>query len=195
MPCVSIHLAVAKKYLENHPEENTTDFVMGSIAADFSEDEISVKDYITLTSDDKNARHFGLTNQANNIIDYMKKKVDLGLFLKNNEINNSFMRAYFLHLLCDYYFFGDYIYDDKLSKYPLKDAVMMGYNDYSLITPILIEKYNLDVPEVARKYTDLKGTGEISFLKVDLVDKFISDMASLDLEEEKEKYINTNTIK
>lgn len=195
MPCVSIHLAVAKKYLENHPEENTTDFVMGSIAADFSEDEISVKDYITLTSDDKNARHFGLTNQANNIIDYMKKKVDLGLFLKNNEINNSFMRAYFLHLLCDYYFFGDYIYDDKLSKYPLKDAVMMGYNDYSLITPILIKKYNLDVPEVARKYTDLKGTGEISFLKVDLVDKFISDMASLDLEEEKEKYINTNTIK
>ena len=195
MPCVSIHLAVAKKYLENHPEENTTDFVMGSIAADFSEDEISVKDYITLTSDDKNARHFGLTNQANNIIDYMKKKVDLGLFLKNNEINNSFMRAYFLHLLCDYYFFGDYIYDDKLNKYPLKDAVMMGYNDYSLITPILIKKYNLDVPEVARKYTDLKGTGEISFLKVDLVDKFISDMASLDLEEEKEKYINTNTIK
>ena len=195
MPCISVHLAVAKKYLENHPEENSSEFIKGSMAADFTEDEISIKDYLNLTSNDKNARHFGQTNQADNVIDYMRKKVDLGLFLRNNELNNSFIRAYFLHLLCDYYFFGDYIYDDKLNMYPLKEAIMLGYNDYCLITPILIERYDLEVPAVARKYTDLKGTGEIRFLKVEVVDKFIEDMASLDLEVEKEKYYNSNTIK
>ena len=195
MPCISVHLAVCKKYLENHPEENHDEFIKGSIAADFTEDEISVKDYLNLTSDDKNARHFGQTNQATNVIDYMKKKVDLGLFLRNNELTNSFMRAYFLHLLCDYYFFGDYIYSDELNVYPLKEAIMMGYNDYCLITPILIEKYGLEVPDVARKYTDIKGNGEIKFLKVELVDKFIEDMAALDLEAEKAKYYNANTIK
>lgn len=195
MPCISVHLAVAKKYLEKHPEENKADFVLGSIAADFKKEDIDIDNYINLVTDDKNARHFGQTNQVDNIIDYMKKKVDLGLFLKNNEINNSFMRAYFLHLLCDYYFFGDYIFDESIAKLPLMDAVKIGYNDYSLITPILIEKYQLEVPEVARQFTDLKGVGEIQFLKVDLVDKFIADMAALNLEEEKEKYTNVNTIK
>ena len=54
---------------------------------------------------------------------------------------------------------------------------------------------HLDVPEVALKYTNLRGSGEISFLKEDLVDNFIEDMASINLDEEIAKFINTNTIK
>ncbi|MBO4245220.1 MAG: hypothetical protein J5892_00560 [Bacilli bacterium] len=193
MPCISIHLAVAKKYLENHPEEDKKAFMLGTLGVDINE--IDISNYIKIDSDDKNARHFGLNQNTDNIIDYMKRKVDLGLFLSKNDINNSFLRAYFLHLLCDYYFFGDYIFDESIAQLPLMEAIKIGYNDYSLITPILIEKYQLIVPPEAKKFTDLQGVGDIRFLKVDLVDKFISDMANLDLESEKTKYQHTCTIK
>ena len=36
MPCLAINLAIAKKYLENHPDENREDFILGTIAPDIN---------------------------------------------------------------------------------------------------------------------------------------------------------------
>ena len=187
MPCLSIHLAVAKKYLENHGEENKEDFILGTIAPDINMPNIS--NYINGVSDDKNSHHFGLNFKTDNLIEYMKKKVDFNLFFASNDINTSFLRAYFLHLVCDYYFFGEYINSEKLRGLSFMDAVKIGFNDYNLLTPKLIAKYDLEVPEAIKDIISGKGEGEIQVLDEKTVDQFISEMANLDLNLEKEKLV------
>ena len=187
MPCLAIHLAVAKKYLENHGEENKEDFILGTIAPDINMPNIS--NYINGVSDDKNSHHFGLNFKTDNLIEYMKKKVDFNLFFASNDINTSFLRAYFLHLVCDYYFFGEYINSEKLRGLSFMDAVKIGFNDYNLLTPKLIAKYDLEVPEAIKDIISGKGEGEIQVLDEKTVDQFISEMANLDLNLEKEKLV------
>ncbi|MBQ9013288.1 MAG: hypothetical protein IJ094_07025 [Bacilli bacterium] len=190
MPCLAIHLAVAKKYLEKHNDENKEDFISGTIAPDI--DFPNINKYINGVSDDKNSHHFGLNYKTNNIIEYMKKKVDFNLFFSQNDINSSFLRAYFLHLLCDYYFFGEYISDKKLSNLSFDEAVKIGYNDYDLITPKLISKYNLIIPDQIKSIISRKGIGEIKILKEDTVDEFIDNMSKIDLFKAKQEVIKTN---
>ena len=185
MPCLAIHLAVAKKYLEKHNDENKEDFISGTIAPDINFPNINK--YINGVSDDKNSHHFGLNYKTDNIIEYMKKKVDFNLFFEQNDINTSFLRAYFLHLLCDYYFFGEYISDEKLVNLSFDEAVKIGYNDYDLITPKLISKYGLEIPDQIKSIISRKGEGEIKILKEDIIDTFIDTMSNLDLYEEKKK--------
>ena len=190
MPCLAIHLAVAKKYLERHNDENKEDFISGTIAPDINFPNINR--YINGVSDDKNSHHFGLNYKTDNIIEYMKKKVDFNLFFEQNDINTSFSRAYFLHLLCDYYFFGEYISDEKLSNLSFDEAVKIGYNDYDLITPKLISKYNLIIPDQIKNIISRKGIGEIKILKEDTVDEFIDNMSKIDLFKAKQEVIKPN---
>ena len=185
MPCLAIHLAVAKKYLEKHTEENHDEFILGTIAPDI--DLPNIEQYINGVSSDKNSHHFGTNYKTDSIIEYMKKKVDFNLFFESNDINSSFLRAYYLHLLCDYYFFGEYISDKKLQNISFMDVVKIGYNDYDLITPILIEKYDLEIPFQIKDIISRKGEGKIQILNETTIDKFINEMASIDLYEEKEK--------
>ncbi len=190
MPCLAIHLAVAKKYLEKHNDENKEEFIAGTIAPDINYPNINK--YINGVSDDKNSHHFGLNYKTDNIIEYMKKKVDFNLFFNQNDINTSFLRAYFLHLLCDYYFFGEYISDEKLSNLSFDEAVKIGYNDYDLITPKLISKYNLIIPDQIKSIISRKGIGEIKILKEDTVDEFIDNMSKIDLFKAKQEVIKPN---
>lgn len=188
MPCLAIHLAVAKKYLEKHKDENYDEFVLGTIAPDINMPDINK--YINGVSEDKNSHHFGTNYKTESLIEYMKKKVDFNLFFNSNDINTSFLRAYFLHLLCDYYFFGEYISNKKLEGLSFMDAVKIGFNDYDLITPYLIKKYNLDIPERIKDIIVRKGEGKIQLLDETTVDKFIEEMANVDLHEEKEKMVH-----
>ena len=114
----------------------------------------------------------------------------MNLFFEFNDINTSFLRAYFLHLLCDYRFFGEYISNSKLDSLSFSEAVTIGYNDYNIITPKLIEKYNLDIPFQIKDIILGKGQGELRILDEDIVDKFIDDMAKIDLYKEKDNYTN-----
>ncbi len=188
MPCLAIHLAVAKKYLEKHPEENKDEFILGTIAPDINLPDIGK--LIKGVSEDKNSYHFGLNFKANNIIEYMKKKVDFSLFFQSNDINTSFLRAYFLHLICDYRFFGEYIEDKRLIDLSFDEAIKIGYNDYNLITPKIISKYKLDIPEQIIEIISGKGEGKMELLDENLVYKFIDEMADLDLYNEKNKIVN-----
>ena len=191
MPCLAIHLAIAKKYLENHPDENREDFILGTIAPDINMPNIS--EYINGVTDDKNSHHFGLNYQTEDLIEYMQKKVDFSLFFQSNDINTTFLRAYFLHLLCDYRFFGEYITDERLMGLSFREAVRIGFNDYDLITPILISRYNLEIPEQIKDIVSRKGEGTLQLLDEDLVYRFIDEMAEVNLDEEKSKL--TNNIK
>ncbi len=187
MPCLAIHLAVAKKYLENHKEENKDDFILGTIAPDINMEDINK--YINDIDSSKSSHHFGTNYETTSVIEYMKRKVDFSKFFAQNDINTSFLRAYFLHLLCDYYFFGEYIKDEKFAGLSFQDAVKIGFNDYNLITPKLIKEYELEIPEQIKDMINGVGIGEIKLLDETTVDSFINEMSNLDLQKEKEKYI------
>ena len=185
MPCLAIHLAVAKKYLEKHNNENYDDFILGTIAPDINLDNIN--DYIKGVSTDKVSHHFGIEYHDGNLIQYMKNKVNLNSFFELNDINTSFLRAYFLHLLCDY-FFLDKCAKKDVNNMPFNDAVKIGTNDYDLITPILIKKYDLIIPSQIEHILARKGEGEIKLLDLELVDNFINEMSNMDLYEIRKKY-------
>lgn len=190
MPCLAIHLAIAKKYLEKNNYENVNEFMLGSIAPDI--DMKDIDKFINGVTSDKNSHHFGENYKTSDAIEYMQKKVNFSNFFASNEIDTSFRRAYFLHLLADYYFFGKYITYEEIQGLSLEEIVKIGFNDYDLITPFLINKFDITLPEQLQFLLSRKGEGKLRFLTEEGVLKFIDDVCSLDLEQEKEKFIIGN---
>lgn len=144
-----IHIAVAQEYLKKHSkiQENENEFIKGVIYPD--------------SVSDKSLTHYGKKSS----------KVILKDFLSENDINTSFKRGYFLHLVTDYLFYNKYL--EKFSK--------EIYNDYDILNRPLIEKYNVKLPREVEKMCFYK-TGETSILSLQLAQKLIDEISSLDLE-------------
>lgn len=190
MPCLAIHLAVAKKYLEKHQKENYDEFILGTIAPDI--DFTNINNYIKGVTDDKSTHHFGINNQSGSLVDYMRDKVNFNLFFASNDINTSFLRAYFLHLLCDYCFL-DNCGKKEVNELSFNDAVVVGTNDYDLLTPKLIKKYNLPIPSQIKDIISRKGEGNIKLLDEEAIDGFIIKMSDINFNEEKKKILQKET--
>lgn len=144
-----IHLAVAEEYLRKHTakKEEYKDFIEGVIFPD------SVKD--------KSETHYGVKSCEANLYD----------FLKENEIDNSFKRGYFLHLLTDYLFYNKYI--DTMSK----DM----YIDYDILNKSLMEKYKVILPEKIKDSVYFKE-GDLKILSREIVEKMIEDISLMDID-------------
>ena len=158
-----IHLAIAEEYLKKHKDvkEDYDEFIKGVIYPD------SVKD--------KSLTHYGIKSS----------KVILKDFLQDNEINNSYMRGYFLHLITDYLFYNKYL--EKFTK----DI----YNDYDILNKRLIEKYNVVLPENIQNNVFYED-GETKILTMELVIKIIDEISDLNLNAvEKEIRKNPNDEK
>lgn len=150
MPGYVIHLSVAEEYLRKHTnkKEKYSEFIEGVIYPD--------------SVIDKSETHYGKTSSLSNVYE----------FLKENKIDNSFNRGYFLHLLTDYLFYNRYI--DHTSK----DI----YNDYDILNKRLIENYNVKVPEKIKENAKFKD-GKLVILTNGIVDKLINDISEMDIDE------------
>ena len=158
-----IHLAIAEEYLKKHKDvkEDYEEFIKGVIYPD--------------SVTDKSLTHYGIKSS----------KVILKNFLQDNEINNSYMRGYFLHLITDYLFYNKYL--EKFSK----DI----YNDYDILNKRLIEKYNVVLPENVQNNVFYKE-GETKILTMELAIKIIDEISDLNLNAvEKEIRENSNDEK
>ena len=158
-----IHLAIAEEYLKKHKDvkEDYEEFIKGVIYPD--------------SVTDKSLTHYGIKSS----------KVILKDFLQDNEINNSYMRGYFLHLITDYLFYNKYL--EKFSK----DI----YNDYDILNKRLIEKYNVVLPENVQNNVFYKE-GETKILTMELAIKIIDEISDLNLNAvEKEIRENPNDEK
>ena len=158
-----IHLAIAEEYLKKHKDvkEDYDEFIKGVIYPD--------------SVTDKSLTHYGIKSS----------KVILKDFLQDNEINNSYMRGYFLHLITDYLFYNKYL--EKFSK----DI----YNDYDILNKRLIEKYNVVLPENIQNNVFYKE-GETKILTMELAIKIIDEISDLNLNAvEKEIRKNPNDEK
>ena len=158
-----IHLAIAEEYLKKHKDvkEDYDEFIKGVIYPD--------------SVTDKSLTHYGIKSS----------KVILKDFLQDNEINNSYMRGYFLHLITDYLFYNKYF--EKFSK----DI----YNDYDILNKRLIEKYNVVLPVNIQNNVFYKE-GETKILTMELAIKIIDEISDLNLNAvEKEIRENSNDEK
>ena len=163
MPGYVIHLAIAEEYLKKHKDvkEDYDEFIKGVIYPD--------------SVTDKSLTHYGIKSS----------KVILKDFLQDNEINNSYMRGYFLHLITDYLFYNKYL--EKFTK----DI----YNDYDILNKKLIEKYNVVLPENIQNNVFYED-GETKILTMELVIKIIDEISDLNLNAvEKEIRKNPNDEK
>ena len=161
MPGYVIHLAVAEEYLRKHENkaEEYNEFIEGVIFPD--------------SVIDKSETHYGPKSSKSNLFE----------FLKENTLNTSFKRGYFLHLLTDYLFYNRYV--DRMSK----DM----YNDYDILNRILIEKYNVVLPEKVKDSVFFKE-GELVILTLDLMNRMIEDISEMDLDEIA-KEVEANPVK
>ena len=85
MASFSMHLAIAKLYLKDHPEENEEEFLEGILEPD------------TVPSIEKGRTHYGLHAAWSNPAKYLQEN--------GKKIENSRKRGYFLHLVTDYLFY------------------------------------------------------------------------------------------
>lgn len=167
MPGYVIHLAVAEEYLKKHkiPKEDYIQFIEGVIFPD------SVKD--------KSLTHYGKGSSEANLY----------AFLQENNLETSFKRGYFLHLLTDYLFYNKYI------PFFSKDM----YHDYDLLNKDLINKYHVKLPEKVRNEVFFKNDGKLKILSTTLVDNFIKNVSDINIDiiskEVKENPIKWTKIK
>lgn len=103
-------------------------------------------------------------------------------FLQNNKINTSLNQGIFLHLIADYLFYNHYI--DRITKEVL-------HNDYDLINKALIERYNVVLLEEIKKNVFFKD-GNPQILTLDLAEKVINEVSSLDIYEVQKEVLAEN---
>lgn len=115
MPSYAIHIAVAVCYLEGAVHENQKEFIRGVIAPDLLK---------------KPESHFG---PASSDPDTRRYAEECGL-------DTSYNRGYYLHLLTDKLFYGEY-----LTRFSPEI-----YKDYDKLNSRIIERYGIKLPEQIR---------------------------------------------
>lgn len=140
-----IHLAVAQAYLREHPQEDAAAFERGVLAPDLLE---------------KPASHYGPASS----------QPDLDACVASRGLEDSFSRGYYLHLLTDKLFFGEF----------LQTFSQELYTDYDKVNADIIKAYGITPPsEVAEKITLSKGEPHL-FTKEDVL-HFIEAVAAIGL--------------
>ena len=173
MPGLTIHLAIAKQYLNKNKEKNEVEeqFIEGSIAPDLAEN--------------KSISHYGFRSANPNLYD----------FLQENDVKNSYNRGYFLHLLTDLLFYHYLIDIDEIKKKLTHEVWRESiYNDYDVLNPILISKYNLEIIDKISYYMTSSKKGKLKILNEEELFEFIDKVSSVNLEELIEN-IKSNEIK
>ena len=154
-----IHLAVAEEYIKNFPKDvdNYEEFIKGVIYPD--------------SVSDKSLTHYGIKSS----------KVNLKAFLDEKDIDNSYNKGYFLHLVTDYIFYNKFL--ESFSK----DI----YNDYDILNKTLIERYNVKLPENVKDKVYYKE-GKTKLLELQETIKFIEKTSKYRLNDIKEKILKND---
>ena len=171
MACATIHLAIAKKYLEQHPFLNYRKVIAGTLYPD--------------TAINKDEAHYTDLNRGSDNVSHVRGKVNLYLFLKNHEFLNDFELGWFLHLITDYLFFEECFSTDYLLQHSYEQFCKDLYFAYDHLNLYLSEKYNLTENDYI-DYPDEYYPGvpyKECILQKDVIDKFINRVSSINLEE------------
>ena len=171
-----IHLAIVNKYLEKHPKENKNEFIQGTIDVDLAEDNIK--------------SHYTGTTDHSDLMNFLSQKVVLSGYVKERNLNSSYERGYFLHLVTDYYFYTEFFDENWIKSVDYTEFKRILYHDYSALNSFFIQRYRVKYPlSVVGKIDSNQDEPEI--IKEYAIDKFIEKMSKIDLEQ---IYLEVNTF-
>lgn len=175
MACLSLHLAIAKKYLEQHKNLNYEDVMKGTLYPD------------VVKEDDKT--HYTEKNRGSDNVSHVRGKVNLYNFLKDHSKLNDFELGWFLHLVTDYLFFEECFTKEYLLSKSYEEFCKELYHAYYCVNLYMEEKYNVN-KEDFKEYPSEYYPGipyEDCILPKEMVDNFIKRVSSIDLEKYIEK--------
>lgn len=178
MACATIHLAIAKKYLEDHDGINKDEFIAGTLYPD--------------ADPDNDATHYTSKNRGSDNVSHVRGKVDLYAFLREHERLNDFELGWFIHLVTDYLFFLECFTDEYLLSITYEEFCRELYDAYYVINGYLEEKYQLD-ESYYKAYPDAYFPGvdyHDNILDKALVDNFITRICAIDMNKYIEKIKN-----
>ena len=170
MPGFVIHIAVAKIYLEKHPNEikKKEEFIKGILAPDLIA--------ILNKERDKSNTHYGKMDK-----NFMK--INLKAFLEDPKVNMSedYWKGYFIHLQTDDQFYLHYF--KKETEVLIKNNDFY-YEDYDCLNKSLIKRYHIEkeIEETIGEYIHYIP-GKPKYLKEDKVIAFIDEISNPEIEE------------
>lgn len=169
MACPTMHLAIAKKYLENHKDLNYEKVIAGTLYPDAIED------------NDKS--HYTDINRGNDNVSHVRGKVNLYAFLKEHKSLDDFELGWFLHLITDYLFFEECFTEEYLLNNSYEDFCKDLYFAYDHLNLYLSQKYNI-VENDYKTYPSEYYPGsayEDCILPKEMIDEFINRVSVIDL--------------
>ncbi len=181
MACATIHLAIAKKYLEKHSNLNNDDFIAGTLYPD--------------ADSDNDATHYTDKMRCNDNVSHVRGKVNLYKFLEEHEEMNDFELGWFLHLVTDYLFFEECFTEEYLLSKSYDEFCKELYHAYYVVNQYLEDKFGL-TREYYKAYPESYYPGipyEECILPAYLVDNFIDRVDKIEIDKYIEK-IKENKI-
>ncbi len=169
MACATIHLAIAKKYLEGHEELNYEKVIAGTLYPDAIEN--------------NDASHYTDINRGSDNVSHVRGKVNLYAFLKEHENLDDFELGWLLHLVTDYLFFEECFTEEYLLNNSYEDFCKDLYFAYEHLNLYLSDKYHItenDYKDYPSEYYP-GSPYEDCILPKEMIDEFINRVSTINL--------------
>ena len=174
MPGYTIHIAIAKRYMEKHKGEieNEQQFINGVIAPDMNEK-------LDAPSENKSLTHYGKWGKY-------EVTTFINDFINDSKVNmkQDYWKGYFLHLLTDHYFYNY----DKYFRKEHQEMILNNdrfYYDYDCLNRSLIERFKVPVFDNVKQFMNFFDA-EPKYLKESKVIDFIEDISNMNIKEKAE---------
>ena len=151
-----IHLAIGEEYIRryNGDIKDKAEFLEGVVAPDRTNDNLKA--------------HYGEKDLVESLKNFLEQNKE--------QLENDYIKGYFLHLFTDYIFYGKYF---SRGHY---------YEDYDRTNKVIIEKYNVKVPKELEQFAKFVD-GEPKHLKYHLIYEIIELSIENSIKENIEKIL------
>jgi len=182
----SIHLAIAKIYLENNKVQAPNEFLKGVIDPDL------VKN--------KTISHYSDFTDQDNLQAYLKHKVNLKRYLEGNTLYSDYQKGFFLHLITDYEMYNNFFDKEYIENISFEDFSNNIYYSYDFTNNWVNKKYPVEFLELQKKI-EQRVKKKKERLKLDKkkkcqnvlplkkLDQWIQTIGNINLEKYKEKIL------
>lgn len=170
MACATIHLAIAKNYLDKHKELDYEKVIAGTLYPDAVED--------------NDTSHYTDKKRGNDNVSHIRSKVNLYSFLEEHKKMDDFEFGWFLHLITDYLFFEECFTTEYLLEKSYEDFCKDLYFAYNCLNSYLTEKYHITERDY-KSYPSEYYSGipyQNCILPINMIDKFIARVSSINID-------------
>ena len=175
----SIHLAIAKIYLENNKVQAPNEFLKGVIDPDL------VKN--------KTISHYSNFTDQDNLQAYLKHKVNLKRYLEGNTLYSDYQKGFLLHVITDYEMYNNFFDKEYIENISFDYSYDFTNNWVNKKYPVefleLQEKIEQRVKKKKERLKLDKKKKCQNVLPLKKLDQWIQTIGNINLEKYKEKIL------